>query len=284
MHDKELTIRFGGDGNINIDTLTEFLNNYKKVLYQINHEYGYSSEDLIIEVSPPEMGSFRIRIAPKYQTVLINSIAGIVTATLSGLIIYHSTKEDDKYSLKQVKEILELHKITDDKIPENVYNDYQKNETKQIVNQSFIVVNNDPNITGLQIKTENQQIINLNKKEITQVIEKSKITEIEEFKKEIIEVDEQVLIIKTKHFEGKGKWGFIFRGYPIKALIKDYVFLDKLSVEPFVKGDSLKVILSRKKVFDETLGTFIVNQGSYTIENVISHKSKLINNQGKLEL
>ena len=37
----QLTIKFGGDGNIKIETLTDFLDEYKDLLYLINTELGY---------------------------------------------------------------------------------------------------------------------------------------------------------------------------------------------------------------------------------------------------
>jgi hypothetical protein len=51
-----------------------------------------------------------------------------------------------------------------------------------------------------------------------------------------------------------------------------------------MKGDSLKVILSWKRIFDEDLQTYIVDQNSYVIENVLNHKSKSKNNQNKLDM
>jgi len=54
--------------------------------------------------------------------------------------------------------------------------------------------------------------------------------------------------------------------------------------EAFRKGDALKVILSRKRNFDKDLQTYIVDQNSYVIEKVLEHKSKLTDNQKKLNL
>ena len=60
---KQLTkIKFGGDGNIKVDTLTEFLNNYLQLINLINNELGYNPNDMIIVVSPPENGSFKIKL------------------------------------------------------------------------------------------------------------------------------------------------------------------------------------------------------------------------------
>ncbi|MFD1293862.1 hypothetical protein ACFQ5N_08450 [Lutibacter holmesii] len=284
MNNEQLTIRFGGDGNIKIETLTEFLDNYKILLYQINQEFGYSPDDLIIEVSPPENGSFKIKLSPKYKDLLVTSLTTLVVSTLSGLIIYHATKEEENSSIEEVKTLLEKHQIKDPKVNQYVYNIYQNTGTQQKINQTFVVVNNDSNISGLKIERDNEEIINVNQNEISELLQKTKIIETDEIPETDIVSDEQILIIKTIHFEGKGKWAFIFRGYPIKAIIKDTKFLERLSEEPFMKGDSLKVILSRKRTFDDELQTYIIDQNSYAIENVLLHKSKPKNNQKKLDM
>ena len=66
----QLTINFGGNGNIKVETLTEFLDNYKQLLHIINNELGYKSDDMIIEVSPPENGSFKIKLKSISQKII----------------------------------------------------------------------------------------------------------------------------------------------------------------------------------------------------------------------
>lgn len=284
MTENQLTITFGGQGNIKVETLTDFLNNYKNLLFEINQELGYSQNDLVIEVSPPENGSFRIKISPKYEKVILNSLAALVVTTLSGIIIYHSTKPDSQDdSLEEIRKVLEKRNITDPKIQKNVYNVYNNYGAKQQIHQTFVIVDNDPNITKLKIQKDHQEIIELNKSELskissTPIIEKIKNTD------ENLIVDNATLIVKTIHFEGKGKWAFIFRGYPIKAIISDEEFKKKLNNEAFRKGDSLEVILSRKQYFDEDLQTFIVDQNSYSVVKVIRHISRFDSTQNLLDL
>lgn len=284
MTENQLTITFGGQGNIKVETLTDFLNNYKNLLFEINQELGYSQNDLVIEVSPPENGSFRIKISPKYEKVILNSLAALVVTTLSGIIIYHSTKPDSQDdSLEEIRKVLEKRNITDPKIQKNVYNVYNNYGAKQQIHQTFVIVDNDQNITKLKIQKDHQEIIELNKSELskissTPIIEKIKNTD------ENLIVDNATLIVKTIHFEGKGKWAFIFRGYPIKAIISDEEFKKKLNNEAFRKGDSLEVILSRKQYFDEDLQTFIVDQNSYSVVKVIRHISRFDSTQNLLDL
>ena len=87
----QLTIKFGGDGNIKVDTLTEFLDNYKQLLYLINNELGYNPDDMIIEVSPPENGSFKIKLKSKYKDLILEKMGDLTVGTLVGLLILFAT-------------------------------------------------------------------------------------------------------------------------------------------------------------------------------------------------
>ncbi|MEP2024928.1 MAG: hypothetical protein ABJH98_20075 [Reichenbachiella sp.] len=282
MSYNQITVKFGGDGNIKVETLTEFLRGYKDLLHLINTELGYAPNDLIIEVSPPENGSFKIKLAPKYQNVLLNAAAGLVVSTLSGVLVYHMTKPSSTSDINTVEEILKKNDLTEKNLSKNVYNVYHNSGAHQTINQTFITVNGDGNITDLNIKRDDKEIIDVKKEQLTELISTDSESTFEEPAKEDILTDEAVLVIKTIHFEGQGKWAFIFRGYPIRAIIKDEKFLSKLNNEPFTKGDTLKVLLSRKRTFDEELQTYLVDQTSYVIEEVLEHKSKLDEKKNQL--
>lgn len=283
MSENELIIKFGGDGNIKVDTLTDFLEIYKELLFIINNELGYNPEDLTIEVSPPENGSFKIKLSPKYKNAILAGIGGIVVSTLSGLLTFYITDDNKDKSLEKIKTILQKQEKVDKNIPRNVYNIYQNTGAEQKITQSFITVNNDGNVTNLEINQNNQKVISVPKSEFPKYITKnSDTTEINRPIQDTLR-DEVTLIIKTIHFEGHAKWGFVYRGYPIKAVIKDEKFFKKLNDEAFKKGDCLKVILVTKRNFDKDLQTYIVDQNSYVIEKVIDHESK-IDTQNKLNL
>lgn len=283
MENNELIIRFGGDGNIKVDTLTDFLELYKELLYIINNELGYNSGDLIIEVSPPENGSFKIKLSPKYRNAIIGGIGAIVVSTLSGLLVFYLTDNNQEKTLEEIKVILEKQGKVDKDIPKNVYNIYQNTGAEQKITQSFITVNNDGNVTSLKINQDEDEIIDVPKSEFPKYIDKvERPKEIIRPVQDIIR-DEVILIIKTIHFEGHAKWAFVYRGYPIKAVIKDDTFFKKLNDEAFRKGDSLKVRLATTRNFDKDLETYIVDQNSYVIEKVLEHKSK-VDIQNKLPL
>jgi hypothetical protein len=270
----QLTIKFGGSGTIRVETLTDFLDEYKDLLYLINKELGYKSEDLIIEVSPPENGSFKINIKSKYRDLILDKIGDLSVGVLLGLIAIYSANSGNKKDLEEIKIILkekQIHEIEASKI---IYNIYQNSGAKQKIQQTFIIVNNDENITDLKIEKNKREIISIPKSKFPKVIENLSVTELESIPESDILKDEVTLIIKTIHFEGQAKWAFIFRGYLIKASIKDPNFINRLNNEFFRKGDALKVILSRKRNFDESLQTHIIDQNSYVIDKVLEHKSK----------
>jgi hypothetical protein len=280
MEENELVIKFGGDGNIKVDTLTEFLEIYKDLIYIINSKLGYDTEDLIIEVSPPENGSFKIKISPKYKKLLLRSFETIVVSTLGGLLLYYLTKEDNK-TLEEIKVILEKQNTEPDVI-NNVYNIYNTTPANQKIQQSFKIVDKDESIKDLKIAQNEREIINVPRTKFAKLAETSEhIDEVSEPKSDILK-DEVNLIIKTIHFEGNAKWVFVYRGYPIKASIKDPNFVKKLNNEAFRKGDILKVVLARTRTYDEDLQTHIVDQSSYVIEKVIEHTSKT-DNQSTLD-
>lgn len=271
----QLTIKFGGDGNIRVETLTDFLDHYKEILYLINNELGYKSDDMTVEVSPPENGSFKIKIKSKYKNLILEKIGDLSVGILLGLVAVisaHFTYEN--ITLEEVNQLLVQRDIKDKDLPKIVTNIYQNTGAKYKIRQTFIIVNNDKNITDLKIEQNDKQILSISRLEFSKIIETQSDTQLQEIVNSDILTDEATLIIKTLHFEGKAKWTFIFRGYPIKASIKDSEFFNKLSNEAFRKGDALKVILSRKRNFDEDLQTYIVDQGSYTIDKVINHASK----------
>lgn len=280
----QLTIRFGGEGNIKVDTLTYFLENYKQVLYLINAELGYKDEDMSVEVSPPENGSFKIKIKSKYKDLILDKMGDLSVGVLLGLVaIYSANINSSGVTIEEVNQLLEEKQISQKEVPKAVTNIYQNTGAKQNIQQTFILVNDDENITDLRIEQDNREILRLDKTEISKILENQSEEEIEEIQESDVLTDEATLIIRSLHFEGHAKWGFIFRGYPIKASIKDVEFLEKLNNEAFRKGDSLKVLLSRKRNYDEDLQTFIIDTSSYKIEKVIKHTSK-DDNQKRLDL
>lgn len=279
----QLTIKFGGNGNIKVETLTDFLEEYKDLLYLINTELGYKADDLVIEVSPPENGSFKIKIKPKYKDLILDKIGDLSVGVLLGLIAIYAAATSGEKDLEEIKTILEQKLIEDKDVPKIVYNIHQNSGAQQKIQQTFIIVNNDENITELKIENKEREVISIPKRDFSKVIENLSVIQNKSIPQTDILTDEATLIIKTIHFEGQAKWAFIFRGYPIKASIKDSDFFDRLNNEAFRKGDALKVILSRTRNYDESLQTYIVDQSSYVIDKVLEHKSKM-DNQNRLDL
>lgn len=278
----QFTIKFGGDGNIRVETLTDFLDQYKQLFYLINAELGYSSEDLVIEVSPPTHGSFQIKIKSKYKDLILDKMGDLSVGVILGVIAIYTANKGDSLTIKDVEHIIEEKGLQGKDVPRIVNNVYHNSGARQNIRQTFIILNNDENVKNLKLENNERELISIPRKEFKKILDKEIFEEIEEVKtKEDFIQDEVYLVIKTIHFEGQAKWGFIFRGYPIKASIKDKAFLEKLNNESFRKGDVLKVVLFRKRNFDEDLNTFIVDQNSYEIVDVLDHQTS---KQAKLDL
>ena len=275
MIDNQLEIKFGGSGNINVETLTDFLENYRNLLYLINSELGYSPDDMIITVSPPENGSFKINISPRFKQVMLKSMGTVVLSTLSGLLVYHLTKPEQVASKEEIKELLIEHQIDNEEIPKYVQNLYHNSGANQQINQTFVIVQNDPNVSNLSITQDDKDVIKIDRSELSNTIMDIDNLEKQEEAKIEVETDEVMLVLKTVHFEGHAKWGFIYRGYPIRAMVRDSIFISKLGSESFRKGDTMRVLLSRRKVYDSELDTFIVDTKSYVIEEVLEHKARI---------
>lgn len=282
----EFLIQFGGENHIRVETLTEFLEKYRFLLYRINNNLGLSSDDLSVEVSPPENGSFRIKISPKYENQLLNTLSGVLAGTLSGLILAWILTGNNTLTIEDVEKIVAtIDAKQKTEITTQVYNIYQQYEVKQTINQSFEIVSKDKNIQSLDIAQNDHEIISIPKSDFPKYI-KPQSELIQEVKKtERIEIEQVSLIVKTVHFEGAAKWGFIWRGYPIKASLKDENFIKKLSSEAFKRGDILTVRLQKRSVYSEDLNTYIIDENRYEIVEVLNHISKNSNDENyKLSL
>jgi len=271
----EFLIRFGGENHIRVETLTEFLDSYRLLLYRINKQLGHSENDLIVDVFPPEDGSFKIRISPKYQSQLLNTISGIVAGTLSGLLLAWILTNDKNISVDEIAKIVESIESKNKKeITQQVYNIYQEIEVRQTINQTFEIVSKDENIQSLDISQNNKEILNIPKSDFQKYIRPQTLVHEKVLETEKIDIDKISIVIKTVVFEGYAKWTFIWNGYPITASIKDDIFLKKMNNEAFKRGDVLQVRLKKKSIFNEELNTYIVDEKSYEILEVLNHISR----------
>ena len=284
--ENELLIRFGGDSHIRIETLTEFLQKYRFLLYKINNGLGYSDSDLIVEVYPPEEGSFKIRLNPKYESLILNTFSSLVASTLAGLLIlWVSSTIGTKLSISDVERIIKsVNQNNNKEITIQVYNNYQLTEVKQTLNQTFETVSKDGTISSLDVSLNRKDVINIPKADFYKYIKTETIITEEIIETEKNDTVEASIIVKTVHFEGNAKWTFIWNGYQIKASVKDQKFIDKMNSEPFKRGDLLKVKLQKRSVYNEDLNTYIVDANSYEIVEVINHSSKPENKMTSMNL
>lgn len=281
----EITIRFGGDSHIKVETLIDYLENFKYILYRINSNLGYSEDDLIIEVSPPENGSFTIKINPKYKEAMLKSLGNIVVGAASGLIVLWCSPKQDNITKDDILQIIEkIDSREKQEITKQVYDLHQDIDIKQTINNTYKIIAKDESVQSLDISRNENKLIDVPKSEFKKYIKEDSEFIIDKNVTEKVDIDEATIIVKTVHFEGNAKWAFIWKGYPIKASIKDDLFLNKLSNESFKRGDILKVRLKRRLTFNTDLNTFIVDEKSYEIVEVINHKSRTDNNNDDSQL
>lgn len=281
----EITIRFGGDSHIKVETLIDYLDNFKYILYRINSNLGYSEDDLIIEVSPPENGSFTIKINPKYKEAMLKSLGNIVVGTVSGLIVLWCSPKQENITKDDILQIIEkIDSREKQEITNQVFDLHQNIDIKQSINNTYKIISKDESVESIDISRNDRKLIDVPKSEFKKHIKEDSEFIVDNNVSEKIDIDEATIIVKTVHFEGSAKWAFIWKGYPIKASIKDDSFLSKLSNESFKRGDILKVRLKRRLTFNADLNTFIVDEKSYEIVEVINHKSRTDNNNDDSQL
>ena len=197
--ENQITIRFGGDGNIKVETLTEFLNEYKQLFLLINSELGYSPNDFCIEVSPPENGSFKIKLKPKYKDLILDKFGDLSVGVLLGLLAFFTAGIGRNSEIDEIKELLEKKEITDKESPKIVQNLVQNTGAFQNIKQTFIIVNNDENITDLKIEKQDKEFINIPRNKFSNYIgnEDNTNENTEILVESDIYTDDASLVIKT---------------------------------------------------------------------------------------
>jgi hypothetical protein len=207
-------------------------------------------------------------------------------AALAGLLILWISHSNEKnLSIGDVERIIKsINQNNNKDVVLQVYNNYQLSEVKQTLNQTFEVVSKDGTISSLDVSLNNKEVINIPKIDFHKYIKTETILTEEIVETEKNDTVEASIIVKTVHFEGNAKWTFIWNGYQIKASVKDQKFKEKMSSEPFKRGDLLKVKLQKRSVYNEDLNTYIVDHKSYEIIEVMNHSSKSENKMTSMNL
>jgi len=113
------------------------------------------------------------------------------------------TNVSNEDTLEEVKTILENKDIVD-KEEQNII-------AQQKTQQTFIIVENDENVTDLKIENHDKEVINISRNEFPELIKQHVITKIKDLPQTDLLTDKATLIFKTIHFEGHAKWEFVFR-------------------------------------------------------------------------
>lgn len=80
----------------------------------------------------------------------------------------------------------------------------------------------------------------------------------------------ELFIAEIDLYKTEKNWGFIYNGHPIKAKVLDIEFKEKINKgHPFRKGDRLRVVLQKTKIYDSGIKTYRIKK--YEILEVIEY-------------
>ncbi|MBI5358334.1 hypothetical protein HZB69_01750 [Candidatus Amesbacteria bacterium] len=282
----DFTVKFDGQlHQVDVNTLIESLLSTSSVIQEINKELNPNNkiEIKIVALTP---GSFEV----KYMIDGALAVLPLIPQLLN-----RDNLEYAKLVIDVLIQLFNLKKILGDHEPTNVieiennqtkvegvngnvivynftyHNIYSKNQTiHDSLSKGFEALQDDPNITGLQIQRNNGVIFEASKTEFDLLATK-RIIKNEQTREKIDEIAN--LNIFKLVFDSRFKWEFYYLGNKISAYITDKEFFEEIDRdERFGKGDILIVKLKIYQIFDPTVATY-VNE-SYEILEVKQHIPK----------
>jgi len=264
MENESLKMRFNGENEINLDTLSESLNSTLECL-KIIADNVLSKEDYCkFVVKIIERGSFVIDISViKEIAQTFAPIATGITAVLTG--IFAIRKHLNGKLPKKIDKNSNIHTtIINAKGKTQIFNTtvvniYVKGEDieKNLSKLSSALAKDDARTT-LVVEAKNLETIEYSKSDLENT---SNIINISDFDKDKIETtDELTVKIKKLYFQGDAKWDFIILStrQTISATIEDTEFLEKIQrcMIPLMSETKLKVLLKTIQKIDKE-GNFI---------------------------
>lgn len=163
---------------------------------------------------------------------------------------------------------------------------YQSNPVINIaINNHFHTIQNDENINGIEIKSQNSNSVsyNLAREDFNDFIAPNEYLSDEKIEK--FKTGQRVFIKKPDLIPKKDKviWYVIYDSRPIGVTITDKSFVDKINSGLRVaQGDNMLVNMKITSVFDKIYNTHI--DKLFEIEKVIEYKERQQSGQTKLEI
>jgi hypothetical protein len=281
---ERLDYRYKGKNYIEAFTLYNSQLHFLNAIVEIQKK-SFPEFSLKIEVVPAEKGSHLVPII--FELI---PIAGLFAGTsvkegveyIKSIIDFFKALIDIHVELKGERPIKET--IVNDEstkvdfgnnnsfhVNTMVFNFYKENpHTISEINQSFKALENNKEVEGIEITTENKEsLLDVNKPDFTALANQSPyIKQQEEEYKDRFNVT--VFVKTTNFYPIKGKiwiWEFIYNGLPIKAKITDAAFADLINNGTrFGQGDRLEVDLRVHYKDDSRLKTLVIK--SYEITKV----------------
>ncbi len=295
----EVLFYFDGS-DIEVDTLIESLNTFKKVCQEIMDK-AEPEKKLALTVKGVDRGSVIIdygialidtvkqtkAFAPdaiSYAANFVQTVAGIYA--LAAWLRGRKPKKVKEQTKKNSETYVQVENNSGlvqnfDLRGANIY--LQDSQLQEIIAQNFKTLDSDKRVKSFEIRDKKGKALTKINRDTFSEISRKDIEEDEGVDENKIKTEkvETTLPIKGQDWELKKGWEFYYNGIKITAKILDTTFKKKIEEgERFAKGDSLVVELEIKKEFDQTIGVFI--NKSYAITKIKEHIKRGAAIQGKL--
>lgn len=292
----DFTVNFGGDSHeIDLNALITALVNFSSAIQEIQQEVAPEAK-VDIKVRPPEKGSFLIDLllsTPDTDTIIdallffnkenLNIVENILSIFANSINLKQHLRGDKPKSIVRNPDNATI-SVENNYGQIVVFNNatFNINDTNpkidNYISKAFAAIEKDTSVENIKIKNKKGRILSEVKE--SSFVDMSKIGYVPETPPRRIIIKESVNIRAYKlSFDENSKWGFIYEGDKITALISDINFLKSIDEnESFAKGDILTVDLQIIQEYDKSVQDYL--NKTYEVIKLKNHVRA--NKQGKL--
>lgn len=271
---QKLMITFDGDSHqIDANTLITVLTHYNSIINIANKEYGNGNRNVHLRVEALQKGSFDIvmlldeglkTLFSKDTAEYLADLAAIIGAVFAAYKFMRGKPVKSESEQNIVKNIIKGKK----NILNTIINIYNTPIVREAASKSFEKANEDPNVEGLTISSDNGDSVSFPKKDFPYLIYK-------DFDKENLPQERAIFVdayltITALNFVPGGNWKFLYNGFSISMTVKDDALMKAIdNGARFGKGDTLHVKLKICQRYDNEMKGFV--NTSYRIEEFYKH-------------
>lgn len=271
---QKMMITFDGDSHqIDANTLITVLTHYNNIINIANQKYGNGNRNVRLRIEALQKGSFDIvMLLDEGLKTLFSKDTAAYLADLAAIIsaIFATYKVMKGRPVKSEKEqnVVKNQIKGNNNIVTTTINIYNMPVVREAASKSFERANEDPNVEGLTVNSDNGKPVSFPKKDFPSLIYK-------DFDKENIPQERAVFVdayltITALNFVSGGNWRFLYNGFPISMMVKDDVLMKVIDQGArFGKGDTLHVKLKINQRYDDAMLGFV--NVSYRIEEFYEH-------------